>query len=118
MNVIELIPRTEPLVTERRGFRRVQVNANLWRITRLDGAILGYVEALSPTDGGAAPSSTPFCAPTRNAPADTGSECITPIRTDRFRASRMNRDRRGFTEIGRFRDFEEAFDVLRYAAAS
>ncbi|KAB1656912.1 hypothetical protein F8O01_09475 [Pseudoclavibacter chungangensis] len=77
-----MLPRAVDVVTTRRGLERRQVNPTLWRITRRDGAVVGYVEHLQS-------SARPF------------------------RAKRMNADRRGFTSLGDFDDFEDAFDVLR-----
>lgn len=107
MNVTRLIPRAESLVIERRGVRCHQVNAALWRLTRPDGRVIGYLESLEPE----APADGP-----RAVLADGESD---PRRApDRFALQRMRADRRGFVELGRFRDLDEALDALRYASAS
>lgn len=82
MSIAVLLPRAAAVVTTRRGLERRQLNPELWRVTRRDGAVVGYVELLDDV-------------------------------ARRFRAKRMNRDRRGFTPLGVFGDFEEAFDALR-----
>lgn len=107
MNVTRLIPRAESLEIERRGVRCLQVNGALWRLTRPDGRILGYLESLDPEAEPAGPRAVLAegeAAPHRG--------------PDRFLLKRMRPDRRGFIELGRFRDLDEALDALRYASAS
>lgn len=108
MNVTRLVPRAESLEIERRGIRCLQVNAALWRLTRADGRVLGYLESIDP----AADEPT---GPRAVLPDDETPRHRAP---DRFLLKRLRADRRGFVELGRFRDLDEALDALRYASAS
>lgn len=107
MNVTRLAPRSESLVIERRGVRCLQVNDALWRLTRTDGRVIGYLESLEPDP------------PAEGPRAVLPDGAVEPRRSpDRFALKRLRADRRGFVELGRFRDLDEALDALRYASAS
>lgn len=117
MNVTRLVPRTAPLAIERRGLRCLQVSAALWRVTRPDGAIVGYLESLDPDpvrDGqGVAPPVPLGPRPILDVAAEEARRA-----PDRVIAKRMTADRRGFIELGRFRDLDEAIDALGWDAGS
>lgn len=70
-----------PLV--RPGIAMVQVHDELWRLTRPDGDVLGYIER--------------FAEP----------------RGDRYRAKRLNALRRRFLVLGEFWSFDDAIDCFR-----
>lgn len=67
------------------GLSFSQLNNGLWRITRADGSVLGYVE--QPTAGSGAG----------------------------YTAKRLSPDRRSFRVVGEFRSFEEALASLRFS---
>lgn len=68
----------------RAGVATIQLHDDLWRVTRPDGEVLGYVER----------SSTPV-----------GS---------RYLAKRMLRQQRRFLPIGEFWTFDDAMDCFRF----
>jgi hypothetical protein len=70
-----------PLV--RPGIAMVQVHDELWRLTRPDGDVLGYIER--------------FAEP----------------RGDRYRAKRLNALRRRFLVLGEFWSIDDAIDCFR-----
>ncbi len=70
-----------PLV--RPGIAIVQVHDELWRLTRPDGDVLGYIER--------------FAEP----------------RGDRYRAKRLNALRRRFLVLGEFWSIDDAIDCFR-----
>lgn len=115
MNVTRLVPRTAPLAIERRGLRCLQVSAALWRVTRPDGAIVGYLESLGPEPAGedVAPPVPLGPRPILDVAAEEARRA-----PDRVIAKRMTADRRGFIELGRFRDLDEAIDALGWDAGS
>lgn len=67
------------------GLSFSQLNNGLWRITRADGSVLGYVE--QPTAGSAGG----------------------------YTAKRLSPDRRSFRVVGEFRTFEDALASLRFS---
>ncbi|PVZ94870.1 hypothetical protein DDQ50_09400 [Amnibacterium flavum] len=67
------------------GLSFVQLNNGLWRITRADGSVLGYIDA----------------------PVDVAGA--------RFSAKRLRSDRRSFFMMGDFRSFDEALECLRFS---
>ena len=85
--ITPLLPRTDDLVSERAGLRRMQISPTRWRITQLAGAVVGYVETRM-HEGAPDPAE--------------------------YRAMKMRPDRRGFLEVGVFESFESAFDGLRW----
>lgn len=115
MNVTRLVPLTAPLAIERRGLRCLQVSAALWRVTRPDGAIVGYLECLGPEPAGedVAPPVPLGPRPILDVAAEEARRA-----PDRVIAKRMTADRRGFIELGRFRDLDEAIDALGWDAGS
>jgi hypothetical protein len=70
-----------PLV--RPGIAMVQVHDELWRLTRPDGDVLGYIERFNDPRG------------------------------DRYRAKRLNALRRRFLVLGEFWSFDDALDCFR-----
>ncbi|HEX4057098.1 MAG TPA: hypothetical protein VHX87_02120 [Galbitalea sp.] len=73
-----------PSVT-RFGIRLVQLNDDLWRVTRRTGEVLGYIESFA--DSGAA----------------------------RFRAKRMFSSRRPSMPLGDFWSIDDAIDCFRFS---
>jgi hypothetical protein len=71
-----------PLV--RPGISMVQVHDELWRLTRPEGEVLGYIER--------------FAEP----------------RGERFRAKRLNSVRRRFLVLGEFWSIDDAIDCFRF----
>jgi hypothetical protein len=71
-----------PLV--RPGISMVQVHDELWRLTRPEGEVLGYIER------------------------------FTEPRGDRFRAKRLNSVRRRFLVLGEFWSIDDAIDCFRF----
>ena len=70
--------------TIRRGVAQVQLNDDLWRVTRPDGEVLGYVERLVTASG------------------------------SRFRAKRMLQRQRRFLPVGEFWTVDDAMDCFRF----
>lgn len=73
-----------PTQTARRGINLVPLHDALWRVTRSDGEVLGYIER--------------FVEPQGN----------------RFRAKRLIPVRKQFRNIGEFWRFDDAVDCLRF----
>lgn len=71
-----------PLV--RPGIAMVQVHDELWRLTRPEGEVLGYIER------------------------------FTEPRGERFRAKRLNSVRRRFLVLGEFWSIDDAIDCFRF----
>ncbi|WP_349897211.1 hypothetical protein [Parafrigoribacterium soli] len=71
-----------PLV--RPGICMLQVHDELWRLTRPDGDVLGYIER------------------------------FTEPRGERFRAKRLNSLRRRFLVLGEFWSIDDAIDCFRF----
>lgn len=69
---------------QRAGVATIQLNDDLWRVTRLAGDVLGYVERLSTPSG------------------------------HRFVAKRMLPRQRRFLAIGEFWTFGDAMDCFRF----
>lgn len=67
------------------GLGFTQLNNGLWRVTRSDGSVLGYVEQPDSAKGGS------------------------------FVAKRLGNDRRSFFLLGEFRSFTEALECLRFS---
>jgi hypothetical protein len=67
------------------GLGFTQLNNGLWRVTRADGSVLGYVEQPDVAKGGA------------------------------YVAKRLGNDRRSFFTLGDFRSFSEALECLRFS---
>ncbi|MET0590945.1 MAG: hypothetical protein ABWZ77_07205 [Naasia sp.] len=68
------------------GLAFAQLNNGLWRVTRSNGSVLGYVEQpVTPGPGGA------------------------------YVAKRLTADRRSFRRLGDFRSFDEALECLRFS---
>jgi len=87
MSNITAIRPVPPLVSGRlaRGLSFVQLNNGLWRITRADGSVLGYVEQPSASARGG------------------------------YIAKRLTGDRRSFFALGDFLSFDEALECLRFS---
>jgi hypothetical protein len=83
---MELLERSPlPLAVSHPGLTVLALHASLSRVTRRDGAVLGYVELLAP-----------------------------PSSSDRpFLAKRLRPRAQGFLEVGRFWSADEAVDALR-----
>lgn len=73
-----------PASTTKAGVATVQLHEDLWRVTRADGEVLGYVER----------SSSPAGA--------------------RYLAKRMLQRQRRFLPIGEFWEFEAAMECFRF----
>ena len=83
---MELLERTPlPLATSHPGLTVLALHGRLSRVTRGDGAVLGYVELLDPSS----PNERPYLA------------------------KRLRPRAQGFLEIGRFWSADEAVDALR-----
>ncbi|CAN5372117.1 hypothetical protein BH10ACT7_BH10ACT7_22090 [soil metagenome] len=67
-----------------RGVATVQLNDDLWRVTRPDGEVLGYVERLVTAAG------------------------------SRFRAKRMLQRQRRFLPVGEFWTVDDAMDCFKF----
>ncbi|MEO6941645.1 MAG: hypothetical protein ABI238_02865 [Terrimesophilobacter sp.] len=68
----------------RRGIRLVQLHEDLWRVTRVDGDVLGYVEGYDEPRG------------------------------RRFRSKRLIPLQKRFVALGEFWSFDDAVDCLRF----
>lgn len=68
------------------GLSFVQLNNGLWRITRADGSVLGYVD-----------------------------QAESESKSGGYRAKRLSGDRRSFFTLGDFRSFDEALECLRFS---
>lgn len=77
-------PLTGTTHTLRRGVAQIQLNDDLWRVTRPDGEVLGYVERLTTPTG------------------------------HRFRAKRMLQRQRRFLPVGEFWSVDDAMDCFRF----
>lgn len=73
-----------PIAPRRRDINLVQLRDDLWRVTRLDGDVLGYVES--------------FVEP----------------RGRRFRSKRLIAVHKTFVPLGEFWSFDDAVDCLRF----
>ncbi len=74
----------QPVARAPKGLRCLRLPSGLWRVTRANGEVLGYIEQLQ-TPGG-----------------------------ERHRAKRFNVRQRRFTEVGDFWRFDDAIDCLRF----
>ncbi len=85
---MELLERTAPLpfTVEHPGITVLALHGRLSRVTRRDGAVLGYIELL---DSGSLDDQGPFLA------------------------KRLRPRAQGFLEVGRFWSADEAVDALR-----
>jgi hypothetical protein len=83
MELLEL-PETLQLTSAPRGLEVVPRRGGLWRVSRADGVVLGYVERIADEGGG------------------------------RFRAKRMLQRAAGFTIVGDFWSADDAVDSLRH----
>lgn len=79
-----LLDRTTVSPAKRHGINLVQLHDELWRVTRADGAVLGYVESFLDPQG------------------------------RRYRSKRLIVLQRRFLPIGEFWSFEDAVDCLRF----
>lgn len=70
--------------SRRRGINLVQLHDELWRVTRADGDVLGYVESFSDPRG------------------------------TRYRSKRLIPLHKRFVELGDFWSFDDAVDCLRF----
>lgn len=68
----------------KRGLNLIQLHDDLWRVTRTDGDMLGYVEGFDDPRG------------------------------RRFRSKRLNALKRQFLVLGEFWSFDDAIDCLRF----
>ncbi len=73
-----------PLIRVRRDINLVQLHDDLWRVTRADGDVLGYVESYLEEQG------------------------------RRFRSKRLIARQRRFVPLGEFWSFDDAVDCLRF----
>lgn len=82
---MELLERATPLplASAHAGVIVLALHGRMWRVTRLDGAVLGYVEIVDTTDG------------------------------ERFRSKRLRPRAQGFLPVGEFGTADEAIDSLR-----
>jgi hypothetical protein len=84
--------RPRPSATRtRRGIACIELNNGLWRITRDNGAVLGYIEQLAASD------------------LREGDGM------DRFQAKRLASTGRSFVSAGEFWSFDDAVDCLRFS---
>lgn len=81
MTVLDFAP---PHTATRSGVVTVQLHDDLWRVTRPDGEVLGYVDRTSTATG------------------------------DRFGARRMLPRQRRFLSVGEFWRFDDAMDCFRF----
>jgi len=83
---MELLERATPLplTSTHPGVAVLALHGRLWRATRADGAVLGYVELLDTPDG------------------------------ERFVSKRLRPRAQGFLPVGEFWSADEAIDSLRY----
>jgi hypothetical protein len=84
VTILDFAPTHHTDTTVRGGVSTVQLHDDLWRVTRSDGEVLGYVERSS-TPGGA-----------------------------RFLAKRMLQRQRRFLPVGEFWSFDDAMDCFRF----
>ncbi len=73
-----------PGAARRRGIALVQLHDELWRVTRTDGEVLGYIESFVVPDG------------------------------RRYRSKRLIPLHRRFLHLGDFWSFDDAVDCLRF----
>jgi hypothetical protein len=86
MTILDFVG-TTPLVRPgdaRTGIAMVQLHDELWRVTRPDGQVLGYIERFQERA------------------------------TDRFRAKRFNALQRRFLPMGEFWNLDDAIDCFRF----
>jgi hypothetical protein len=83
-------PRSDAART-RRGIACIELNNGLWRITRDNGAVLGYIEQLAAADS-----------------HEGGGK-------NRFQAKRLRPTGRSFVSAGEFWSFDDAVDCLRFS---
>lgn len=81
MTVLDFAP---PHTGSRNGVAVVQLHDDLWRVTRTDGEVLGYVDRAATASG------------------------------DRFTARRMLRRQRRFLAVGEFWRFDDAMECFRF----
>lgn len=83
---MELLERAAPLplTSAHRGVTVIALHGRLWRATRVDGSVAGYIELI-----------------------DRGGE-------DRFRSKRLRPRAQGFLEVGEFWSADEAVESLRW----
>ena len=81
MTVLDFTP---PHNLSRTGVNVVQLRDDLWRVTRTDGEVLGYVDRTGPASG------------------------------ERFRARRMLRRQGRFLAVGEFWRFDDAMECFRF----
>lgn len=77
-------PEEAVLRTMRRGINLVQLHDELWRVTRTDGEVLGYIESFVESRG------------------------------RRFRTKRLIPRQARFLPLGEFWNFDDAVDCLRF----
>ena len=89
---MDLLERTAPLpvVAPHHGITLLALHGRLTRVTRRDGAVLGYIELIA--DG------------TTDDPATDGQPYL---------AKRLRPRAQGFVEVGRFWSADDAVDALR-----
>ena len=81
MTILDFAP---PNTGSCNGVAVVQLHDDLWRVTRTDGEVLGYVERTTTASG------------------------------DRFTARRMLRRQRRFLAVGEFWRFDDAMECFRF----
>lgn len=74
----------DPILSKRNGIALIQLHDELWRVTRTEGDVLGYVES--------------FLEP----------------RGRRYRSKRLIPLQKRFMNIGEFWSFDDAVDCLRF----
>jgi hypothetical protein len=80
-----------PLAAAHRGITILALHGRLWRATRPDGTVLGYVEIIGPTE----------------------SEGKSEGNGEKFRSKRLRARAQGYLVIGEFWNADEAIDALR-----
>ena len=68
----------------RAGIAVIQLHDDLWRVTRLDGEVVGYIDRTETPSG------------------------------SRYRAKRMLQHQRRFIAVGEFWEFDDAMDCFRF----
>jgi len=88
---MELLERGAPLPlgAAHPGITILALHGRLWRATRPDGAVLGYVEIIGPSEG------------------ESEGE------SEKFRSKRLRPRAQGYLVIGEFWNADEAIDALR-----
>ena len=95
----------------RSGVALVQLHDELWRVTRPDGDVLGFLKML------AAPlQATTISTPASRADGDVLGyvESFLEPRGHRYRSKRLIPLQRRFINIGEFWSFDDAVDCLRF----